>query len=125
MAKRKIHSTSFKSKLALEAIRGDQTVAELAAKYKVHPTMVTKGKKQAVEGMADTFFRGGRLLHGRPGRCHSKARPPYIFNSDQGSQFTSLAFTDVIKDRGIKISMDGKGAWMDNVFIERLRWSLK
>ena len=50
---------------------------------------------------------------------------PDIFNSDQGSQFTSLAFTDVLKDCGIKISMDGKGAWMDNVFIERLWWSLK
>lgn len=50
---------------------------------------------------------------------------PDIFNSDQGSQFTSLAFTDVLKNRGIKISMDGKGAWMDNVFIERLWWSLK
>ena len=57
MAKRKIHSISFKSKVALEAIRGDQTVAELAAKYQVHPTMVTKWKKQAVEGMSDTFSR--------------------------------------------------------------------
>jgi len=60
MAKRKIHSASFKSKVALEAIRGEQTIAELAAKYQVHPTMVTKWKKQAVEGMADTFSRGGR-----------------------------------------------------------------
>ena len=50
---------------------------------------------------------------------------PDIFNSDQGSQFTSLAFTGRLKDNGIKISMDGKGAWMDNVFIERLWWSLK
>ena len=50
---------------------------------------------------------------------------PDIFNTDQGSQFTSFAFTDVLKDRKIKISMDGKGAWMDNVFIERLWWSLK
>lgn len=50
---------------------------------------------------------------------------PDIFNTDQGSQFTSLAFTDQLKDSGIKISMDGKGAWMDNVLIERLWWSLK
>jgi len=50
---------------------------------------------------------------------------PKIFNTDQGSQFTSLAFTQVLKDAGIKISMDGKGRWMDNVFIERLWRSLK
>ena len=50
---------------------------------------------------------------------------PGIFNSDQGSQFTSSDFIDVLADNDIKISMDGKGAWMDNVFIERLWWSLK
>ena len=51
--------------------------------------------------------------------------PPAIFNSDQGSQFTSVEFTDVLKEAGIRISMDGKGRWMDNVFIERLWRSLK
>jgi len=50
---------------------------------------------------------------------------PDIFNSDQGSQFTSEAFTEVLTDHGIKISMDGKGRWMDNVFIERLWRSVK
>jgi putative transposase len=50
---------------------------------------------------------------------------PEIFNSDQGCQFTSEDFTDVLKDNGVKISMDGKGRWMDNVFIERLWRSLK
>jgi len=50
---------------------------------------------------------------------------PEIFNSDQGCQFTSEDFTDVLKDNGIKISMDGRGRWMDNVFIERLWRSLK
>lgn len=51
--------------------------------------------------------------------------PPEYFNTDQGSQFTSEDFTTVLKNRGIKISMDGKGRWMDNVFIERLWRSLK
>ncbi|PHZ85075.1 hypothetical protein CRD36_08515 [Paremcibacter congregatus] len=46
-------------------------------------------------------------------------------HTDQGSQFTSFDFTSALKDRGIKISMDGKGRWMDNVFIERLWRSLK
>jgi putative transposase len=50
---------------------------------------------------------------------------PDIFNTDQGSQFTSLAFTTTLKDAGIRISMDGRGRWMDNVFIERLWRSLK
>ena len=50
---------------------------------------------------------------------------PAIFNTDQGSQFTSLAFTKVLADAGIRISMDGRGRWMDNVFIERLWRSLK
>ena len=51
--------------------------------------------------------------------------PPEIFNSDQGSQFTSVDFTDVLTEAGIRISMDGKGRWMDNVLIERLWRSLK
>ena len=50
---------------------------------------------------------------------------PEIFNSDQGSQFTSLEFTGVLQDAGVRISMDGKGRCMDNVFVERLWRSLK
>jgi putative transposase len=50
---------------------------------------------------------------------------PDIFNTDQGSQFTSLAFTDLLKTNNIRISMDGKGCWRDNVFIERLWRSIK
>jgi len=50
---------------------------------------------------------------------------PEIFNTDQGSQFTSYPFTQVLKDAQIKISMDGKGRWMDNIMIERLWRSLK
>ena len=50
---------------------------------------------------------------------------PEIFNTDQGSQFTGAAFTDVLIKNGIAISMDGKGAWRDNVFVERLWRSVK
>ena len=50
---------------------------------------------------------------------------PEIFNTDQGSQFTGAAFTGVLTDNGIAISMDGKGAWRDNVFVERLWRSVK
>lgn len=54
--------------------------------------------------------------------CYGK---PEIFNTDQGAQFTSNDFTDILKKNNIQISMDGKGRWMDNVFIERLWRSLK
>ena len=50
---------------------------------------------------------------------------PEIFNTDPGSQFTSEAFTDVLENHPIAISMDGKGRWVDNVFIERLWRSVK
>lgn len=50
---------------------------------------------------------------------------PEIFNTDQGSQFTSIEFIKVLADREIKISMDGKGAWRDNVFVGRLWRTIK
>ncbi len=63
-----------------------------------------------IEALEDALARHGR---------------PEIFNSDQGSQFTSPHFTKVLRDAEIRMSMDGKGRWMDNVFIERLWRSLK
>ena len=50
---------------------------------------------------------------------------PEIFNTDQGAQFTSEAFTGILKAHGIRISMDGRGRWIDNVYVERLWRSLK
>jgi putative transposase len=55
----------------------------------------------------------------------AKYGQPEIFNTDQGSQFTSEEFTGALKARGVAISMDGKGAWRDNVFVERLWRSIK
>ncbi len=63
-----------------------------------------------VEALNDALARYGR---------------PEIFNTDQGSQFTSSEFTGVLKDAGVAISMDGRGRCMDNIFIERLWRSLK
>jgi putative transposase len=54
-------------------------------------------------------------LHGKPD----------IFNTDQGSQFTSAAFTGLLKQHEVAISMDGRGAWRDNVFVERLWRTIK
>jgi putative transposase len=64
----------------------------------------------SVETLEDALARHGR---------------PEIFNTDQGSQFTGSAFTCVLASNAIAISMDGKGAWRDNVFIERLWRSVK
>lgn len=55
----------------------------------------------------------------------SKHGKPETFNTDQGSQFTSVAFTDRLKQEGIRISMDGKGRWRDNVYIERFWRTIK
>ena len=63
-----------------------------------------------VEALEDALARHGR---------------PEVFNTDQGSQFTSHAFTGVLLTAGIAISMDGKGSWRDNVFVERLWRSIK
>lgn len=55
----------------------------------------------------------------------AKYGSPEIFNSDQGSQFTSIDFTNILKKNAVQISMDGKGRWLDNVFVERLWRSIK
>jgi putative transposase len=59
------------------------------------------------------------------GEALARHGKPEIFNTDQGSQFTSLAFTGLLQDQKIAISMDGRGAWRDNVFVERLWRSVK
>ncbi len=55
MAKRRNFSAAFKTNVALGALRGDQTLAELASRHKVHPNLITKWKRQASEGVVDVF----------------------------------------------------------------------
>lgn len=59
MAKRRKFTDQFKAKIALEALRGDKTIPEIAARHQVHPNQVSTWKRQAVEDMADVFARGG------------------------------------------------------------------
>jgi len=59
------------------------------------------------------------------GKALQRFGAPQIFNTDQGAQFTSEAFTNVLRKYGVEISMDGKGRWVDNVFVERLWRSVK
>lgn len=60
MSKRKQHSPEFKAKMALEALKGEQTVAELASRFGVHPTMINGWKRALLEGASGVFERGGR-----------------------------------------------------------------
>ena len=75
-----------------------------------HKVATTLEAHHAVEIMEQAYARYGT---------------PEIVNTDQGSQFTAEEFTDVVLNRGVKLSMDGKGAWRDNVFVERLWRSVK
>ncbi len=75
-----------------------------------HRVSITMEAAFCIEALEDALAKHGR---------------PEIFNTDQGSQFTSLDFTSVLLDAKIAISMDGKGAWRDNVFVERLWRSVK
>ena len=79
-------------------------------KVLAHRVSITMHSDFCVEALQEAMIRYGR---------------PEIVNTDQGSQFTGEAFTRVLKDAGIAISMDGKGAWRDNVFVERLWRSVK
>lgn len=187
--KRSRYAAEFKAKVALEAIKGEQTSAELAAKYSLHPHMITNWKRQAIENLAETFATKASKPHPQHKICPYLLRgmtidrpnqvwcadisyipmrkgflylvaimdwasrrvlswrlsntmdadfcvaaleealdrygKPEIFNTDQGSQFTGDDFTNTLQTVNIRISMDGKGRWMDNVMIERLWRSLK
>lgn len=60
MAKRRKFSDQFKAKVALEALPGDRTIQEIAAKHRLHPTQVSTWKRQAVEGLLGVFSEGGK-----------------------------------------------------------------
>jgi transposase InsO family protein len=134
------YTTEFKVKIALEAIKGQRTVNEIATHYRVHPNQVMQWKKQAIESLPDVFSTKRERKYVLSWEvsttmesdfCLSalnrslQGAKPEIFNIDQGSQFTSCAFTGILKEREIAISMDGRGRALDNIFVERLWRSVK
>ncbi len=75
-----------------------------------HRTAITLESLHAVQALAEAFARFGT---------------PEIVNTDQGSQFTAQEFVDMVVGHGVKLSMDGQGAWRENVFVERIWRSVK
>ena len=75
-----------------------------------HRVSISMDTSFCIEALEEAFAKYGR---------------PEIFNTDQGSQFTSADFVRALKERGIEISMDGRGCWRDNVFVERLWRTIK
>ena len=71
---------------------------------------ITLESCHAVDVLQEAFNRHGK---------------PEIVNTDQGNQFTAQEFIEIVKDQGCKVSMDGRGAWRDNIFVERLWKSVK
>src|SRR6516162_1349359 len=112
---RKKRKAGFKAKVALAAIKGDRTVAGVIMDWVSRAVLAwrlsnTLGAEFCVEALEEALGRYDR---------------PEIFNTDQGSQFTSDDFTGTLERHKVTISMDGKGRYMDNIFVERLWRSLK
>ena len=119
------HVKALMLRLGVEALYRRPRTTKLEAGHKIYLAVVldwatwrvlswrvsiTMEAAFCVETLEDALARHGK---------------PEIFNIDQGSQFTGAAFTGVLAAQDIRISMDGKGAWRDNVFIERLWRSVK
>jgi putative transposase len=100
--------------LATEGCKvGRRHVKTLMKRMGIEDSVVVRGPRSPSRGVET--LEDALALHGKLD----------IFNMDQGSQFTGAAFTGGLTDNGIAISMDGKGAWRDNVFVERLWRSIK
>ena len=101
--------------MALAALKSEETLVQVAERFDVHPNQITQWKSQLMERAAELFAGGSP----RP------QEGPEIFNTDQGAQFTSAEFISVLRQHQIRISVDGRGRWRDNVFVERLWKSIK
>ena len=125
MSKRERHSPDFKATVALEALKGEQTVAESGSRFGVHPAMSHSWKRALLEGVSGVFVRGGARkpeIKNTPFRDISFGNT--LSGNGSGQQFTSFAWTDRLRRSGMRISMDGKGRFLDNIFVERLWRSL-
>jgi len=113
---RKRYNPEFKAKVALAALKNEETISELAARFGVHPTMITAWKRILLDGAPEIFDKGLKS---------KKQTEEHVDELYKGSQFTSQTFTGLLEKNSIAISMDGRGRVQDNIFIERLWWTLK
>ena len=116
---RKKYTSKFKTKLVLEALKERSSVSELAQKYDIAPQQIHLWKREFLSG-SRSDPRGHIAMHGKP----------EMINTDQGSQFTCETFSEYVTSQQIRLSMDGKGRAIDNIFIEShrgacSRWTLK
>ena len=81
MSKRKQHAPEFKAKVALEALKGEETAAELASRFGVHPTMIHQWKRALLEGASGVFERGGRKRLEGDEELHAKIGELAVANS--------------------------------------------
>jgi len=123
--KRRQYSSETRFKVALEAAKGNKTLAELSSDTGVHANQIGQWKAHPLDEGASLFQRNPdksvRELHQQEAALYEQIGRPEIFNTDQGAQFTAQAFTDCLEGAGIRISMDGRGRALDNIFVERLK----
>jgi len=119
MSKRRNHDAGFKARVALEAVKGERAVSELAAEYGVHPTMIHQCKKALLEGASDIFERGGRRrprsTRKRCGRCTQRPESwpsPTILCHESSSPRPASEARD---DRTLSPHAFGRGAMPPSV----------
>jgi hypothetical protein len=153
--KRRPLTAEFKARVAAEALKGEKTIQQIAHRLKqlksMAPILVGHPGEMHLAGADDEGFaveQEGFVADAEGSRAvlaweisntmdsafcvralkealRRTGRKPKIFNTDQGSQFTGKEWISELQKQDIQISMDGRGRWMDNVFIERLWRSLK
>jgi transposase InsO family protein len=107
---RRAHQPAVKAKVALAALREDKTLAELGKQFDVPPQLAHKVAITLEACHAREFIE----------QAFAKCGTPEIVNTDQGSQFSTIEYTGAVLKPGCRLSMDGRGAWRDNVFVARL-----
>lgn len=107
---RRAHQPAVKAKVALAALREDKTLAELGKQFDVPPQLAHKVAITLEACHAREFIE----------QAFAKCCTPEIVNTDQGSQFSTIEYTGAVLKPGCRLSMDGRGAWRDNVFVARL-----
>jgi putative transposase len=118
------YNAEFKFRVALEAAKGAKTVSPLAAQGFMYLVAILDWYSRYVLAWELSNTLDGHFCQVALHQALGQAQPE-IFNSAQGTQLTARAFTAILEDAGVRISMDGRGRRHDNIFIERLWHTVK